>query len=146
MSRRHSLLAFTLAALTAGIAACDTTGVIRQDFPIDVTEVQVPDTITTADSVLPVRLFGLIGQNRCFSLLRIDDSWPESNEAFIVAYGRYEIRDQACQEGLVHLDETVELRPANGVAFPMSELTIRVARQDPEPPIVRTVQVVEPTD
>jgi hypothetical protein len=140
------LIAAGVATLVIGLSACDTTGVIRQDFPIHVTEVQVPDTITTADSVLPVRLFGLIGQNRCFRLLRIEEGWPEPDRAFIVAMGRYEVRDQPCQEGLVHLDETVELRPAEGLTtFPVGELTIQVARQDPEP-IVRTVQVVEPTD
>ena len=135
-----------VAALVVVLAACDTTGIIRQDFAIDVSEVEVPDTITTEDAVLPVHLFGVIGTNTCFSFLRIDDSWPEPDEAFIVAYGRLEMRDQACQEGLVHLDETVELRPADGLTFPAGELTIQVARQHPEPPLVRTVQVVEPTE
>jgi hypothetical protein len=135
-----------VAALVVVLAACDTTGVIRQDFAIDVSEVQVPDTITTEDAVLPVHLFGVIGNNSCFSFLRIDDSWPEPDQAFIVAYGRMEIRDQACQEGLVHLDRTVELRPAAGATFPAGELSIHVARQHPEPPLVRTVQVVAPTD
>jgi len=145
MNRTNSLLAAGVLAV-AVLTACDATNYHRTDFVIEVSDVLTPITISTTDP-LPVTLLGVIGTNGCFSLLEIRSAWSgaEPHLVQVQAIGRYELRGEQCPAGVVYLDETVEIEPAQGTTFPIGELTVEVLRQVEEP-IVRTVDVVDPTD